>query len=184
MQQDVFMAGFGGQGVLLIGNLLAYAAILDGKNASYFPAYGVEKRGGAATCTVVMDDEEVGSPVVGRFQSALLLNTMAVEKFLPRVAQGGFALINSSLVEPQQVPQSQDMTQVLLPLNELAVELGNPRFLNMVALGAYVEHSQVVSFAGLESALEGVLPAHNHRFIPQNVQALQRGAQELRRAVA
>ena len=140
MTYDVFMAGFGGQGVLLIGNLLAYAALLEGKNASYFPAYGVEKRGGAATCTVVVSDGEVGSPVIGRPGAALLLNQLSMEKYFDRVRSGGFCLINTSLVETS-LGARDDIEILRLPLNEMALELGDLRLLNMITIGAYAERT-------------------------------------------
>jgi 2-oxoglutarate ferredoxin oxidoreductase subunit gamma len=179
MTYDVFMAGFGGQGILLIGNLLAYAAILEGKNASYFPAYGVEKRGGAATCTVVVSDEEVGSPVIGRPAAALLLNQLSMEKYFDRVRTGGFCLINTSLVETS--PGGRDDIDILcLPLNDMALEVGDARLVNMITIGAYTEWTGAVALASLKAALKDVLPERNHRFIPLNVEAIDRGAEAAR----
>ena len=120
------MAGFGGQGILLIGNLLAYAAIREGRNTSYFPAYGVEKRGGAATCTVVVADGEVGSPVIGNPGAAILLNPLSMEKYFGRVRAGGLCIVNSSLIEESGDGRS-DLRVLRLPLNELALEIGDAR---------------------------------------------------------
>ncbi len=175
MNHDVFMAGFGGQGVLLMGNLLAYATLIEGNNASYFPAYGVEKRGGAATCTVVMADGAVGSPVVGEPEAALLLNPLSMEKYYTKVRSGGFVLINSSLVEDDGSSRA-DVDKLLIPANAMALEIGNARLVNMIALGAYVQYSKVVSFTALQQALKEVLPERNHRFLPMNHQALEAGA--------
>lgn len=175
MTYDVFMAGFGGQGILLIGNLLAYAAILEGRQASYFPAYGVEKRGGAATCTVVVADNEVGSPVVGQPAAALLLNQLSVEKYFDRVRSGGFCLINTSLAET--TPGDRDDIDILrLPLNEMALEVGDARLVNMITIGAYAERTGAVALDSLKTALKDVLPERNHRFIPLNIQAIDLGA--------
>lgn len=175
MTHDVFMAGFGGQGILLIGNLLAYAGILEGKNVSYFPAYGVEKRGGAATCTVVVSDEEVGSPVIGNPGAGLLLNPLSMEKYFDRIRPAGFCLVNSSLVE--DVGESRDDIDVLyIPVNEMALEIGDARLANMITIGAYAEKTGVVRLDSLKSALREVLPERNHRFIPLNHQAIDRGA--------
>src|SRR6266702_7879504 len=99
MRHDVFISGFGGQGVLLAGNLLSYAAIIEGKNVSFFPAYGVEKRGGAAMCTVVIADGEVGSPVIGAPSALIVLNQTSLDKFGVKVKPGGICIINSSLVD-------------------------------------------------------------------------------------
>lgn len=175
MTHDVFMAGFGGQGILLIGNLLAYAAIREGKNASYFPAYGVEKRGGAATCTVVVSDEEVGSPVVGRPGAALILNQLSMEKYFDRVRPGGFCLLNTSLVETPPGARG-DLDILCLPLNEMAIEVGDARLVNMITIGAYAARTGAVALASLKAALEEVLPERNHRFIPLNIEAIDLGA--------
>ncbi len=175
MTYDVFMAGFGGQGILLIGNLLAYAAILEGKNTSYFPAYGVEKRGGAATCTVVVSDQEVGSPVIGRPGAALILNQLSLDKYYSRVRPGGVCLVNSSLVVAPE-PVRDDIRTLALPVNELAIALGDARLGNMIAIGAYAELTGAVALESLKAALTEVLPERNHRFIPLNVQAIEEGA--------
>nr|WP_320051110.1 2-oxoacid:acceptor oxidoreductase family protein [uncultured Desulfuromonas sp.] len=182
MNHDVFMAGFGGQGVLLIGNLLAYATIMEGNNASYFPAYGVEKRGGAATCTIVMSDQQVGSPVVGEPEASLLLNPLSMEKYYGRVRKGGFALINSSLIDDDGSSRD-DVTKVLIPANEMALEIGDARLVNMIILGAYLEYSKVVKMDTVKEALKVVLPERNHRFLPLNYQALEKGAEFCRQAL-
>jgi 2-oxoglutarate ferredoxin oxidoreductase subunit gamma len=175
MTHDVFMAGFGGQGILLIGNLLAYAAILEGRQASYFPAYGVEKRGGAATCTVVVSDDEVGSPVIGQPSAALILNQLSMEKYFDRVRPGGFCLVNTSLVDTS--PTSRTDIEILgLPLNEMALEVGDARLVNMITIGAYAERTGAVALDSLKAALKDVLPERNHRFIPLNIQAIDLGA--------
>lgn len=176
MTYDVFMAGFGGQGILLIGNLLAYAAIREGRNASYFPAYGVEKRGGAATCTVVVSDDEVGSPVIGRPGAALILNQLSMDKYFERVRPEGFCLVNTSLVETSPVARD-DLDVLRLPLNEMALEVGDARLVNMITIGAYVERTGAVALTSLKAALAEVLPERNHRFIPLNVAAIDRGAE-------
>lgn len=183
MNQDVFIAGFGGQGVLMLGNLMAYAAILEGHNVSYFPAYGVEKRGGAATCTVVVSDHEVGSPVIGRPQAAILLNSISVEKYLERVRSGGFCLVNSSLVT--EIPTADEQVEIIqVPMNDVALELGDPRLVNMVAGGAYLEKTAVASLESLEQALRELLPERNHHLIPLNVKAMEQGAACVKRAMA
>lgn len=175
MHYDLFIAGFGGQGVLLAGNLLGYAAINEGKNVSFFPSYGVEKRGGAAMCTVVIADDEVGSPVVGEPSVAVILNQASFDKFAGRVKSGGLCIVNTSLVEMGGVSRD-DVEFLGIPMNDIAIELGDPRMVNMVAVGAYVTKSGAVSFASLEAALRETLPERNHRFIPANVRAMEAGA--------
>src|SRR4051794_25350570 len=124
MRKDVLIAGFGGQGVLLAGNLLSYAAIDEGKNVSYFPAYGVEKRGGAATCTVVISDGAVGSPVVGSPSVLVTLNQTSLERFGARVRPGGICIVNSSLVDLSNFTRD-DITVLPIAMNEIAMELGD-----------------------------------------------------------
>lgn len=176
MRYDVIIAGFGGQGVLLAGNLLSYAAIDGGKNVSYFPAYGVEKRGGTATCTVVIADGAVGSPIVGAPSALIVLDQGSLERFGARVRPGGVLITNSSLVDVSALGRD-DIRIVQVPMNEIALELGDLRMVNMVALGSYVALTGVVGIDALAEALKDVLPERNHRFIPANVKAIEAGAQ-------
>lgn len=174
MMRTVFIAGYGGQGVLLAGTLLATAGMLEGHQVCYFPAYGVEKRGGAACCTVTIADRAIGSPVVGRPEAALLLNQGACDLYFDKVLPHGFCLLNSSLASPGKTRA--DLEPTALPLNDLAMQLGDVRLVNMIALGAYLRHSGSVSIASLAAALPKVLPERNHRLIPLNFQAIELGA--------
>ena len=175
MRLDLFIAGYGGQGVLLAGNLLGYAAIAEGKNVSYFPAYGVEKRGGAAMCTVVIADGDVGSPVVGNPSFSILLNQLSFDKYAARVKPGGVCIVNSSLVESAALGRD-DIELIAIPMNEIALKIGDSRLVNMVAVGAYVRKTGAVSAEILGTALQKALPERNHRFIPMNIQAIEAGA--------
>lgn len=175
MRHDLFIAGFGGQGVLLAGNLLSYAAIIEGKNVSFFPSYGVEKRGGEAMCTVVIADGEVGSPVVGYPSITILLNQSSLDKYGGRTRPGGTCIINSSLVDIGRFDR-RDIEIILLPMNDIAMELGDSRMMNMVAVGAYAEHSKAVGVTSLNEALQDALPERNHGFIPANIRAIEAGA--------
>lgn len=179
MRHDVFIAGYGGQGVLLAGNLLSYAAIHEGKNVSFFPAYGVEKRGGAAMCTVVIADGDTGSPVVGHPTVALMLNQLSFDKYAANVKPGGFCIINSTLVEAGDAPLP-GVTLVRVPMNRIAIELGDPRMVNMVACGAYAAISGALEPSSLHEALKKALPERNHRFIPDNIRAMEAGAEVVR----
>lgn len=179
MRYDVLIAGFGGQGVLLAGNLLSYAAMDEGKNVSYFPAYGVEKRGGTATCTVVIADGAVGSPVIGKPSALVTLNQSSLDRFGTRVRPGGVCIVNSSLVDVATLDRD-DIEIVSIAMNEIAMELGDARMVNMVALGAYVALTGAVDIAALAVALKEALPERNHRFIPANVKAIEAGALKAR----
>lgn len=174
MNQDVFMAGFGGQGIMLIGNLLAYAAIEAGKNASFFPSYGPEKRGGAAMCSVIVADQEIGSPVVGKPNNALLLNQNSMDKYCSRIRAGGLCLYNSSLIDASEHQRS-DISILAIPANEIATEVGNVKLANMVMLGALLALNPIVNLESIKQALSIIIPERNKRFIPANLQALDRG---------
>ena len=178
MDYNVYMTGFGGQGIMLIGNLLAYAGIREGKNVSYFPSYGVEKRGGAANCTINISDVEIGSPVVGSPAAALILNQGSYDLYLDRIQSGGFCLLNTSLIT-EKPGAREDLDYLRLPLNELAYKLGDARLVNMISVGAYAQKSRAVTLESLKAALKDVLPERNHRFIPLNEQAIDLGAKSV-----
>lgn len=175
MRYDVFFAGYGGQGVLLAGNLLSYAAIHEGKSVSFFPAYGVEKRGGAAMCTVVFADGETGSPVVGEPSVSVILNQLSFDKYAAKVKQGGICLVNSSLVELAGV-SLEGRELLAIPMNQIALELGDIRMVNMVACGAYAAATGALAMKSLQEALKEALPERNHKLIPANIKAIETGA--------
>ncbi|NPA24543.1 MAG: 2-oxoacid:ferredoxin oxidoreductase subunit gamma [Deltaproteobacteria bacterium] len=177
MYNDVIMAGFGGQGIMLIGNLLAYAAIREDKNVTFLPSYGVEMRGGTANCAVVIDERDIGSPIVGRPMSLIVMNRPSLVKFEPRMKPGGVLILNRTLVPPE-VSERDDIDLVPLDLNALAEKAaGNVRLANMVALGAYVKKSGVVSVSAVAEALEDALNPKYHKMIPANRQAIEAGAE-------
>jgi 2-oxoglutarate ferredoxin oxidoreductase subunit gamma len=178
MRYDLFIAGFGGQGVLLAGNLLAFAAIIEGKNVSFFPAYGVEKRGGAAMCTLVIADGDVGSPVIGNPSVSIIMNQTSLDRYGSRVKPGGICFVNSSLVSVEHFLRD-DIEIICIPMNEIAIGLGDPQMLNMVAVGAYAAKTGAVSQASLTEALKDALPERNHRFIPANIKAIEAGAAQV-----
>jgi len=179
MYHDVIMAGFGGQGILMIGNLLAVAGLRQGLRVTFFPSYGVEMRGGTANCTVTLADREVGSPVTARPLGVIAMNEPSLTKFGPRVRQGGHVVVNSSLVQDRGWA-SAGVETVWVPCNEMAVELGDARLASMVALGAYVGVTGVVEPAKLAEALPEVLPEKAHKLIPLNVRAVEEGARRAR----
>ena len=174
MRQDVFIAGYGGQGVMLAGNLISYAAINEGLNVSFFPSYGVEKRGGSAMCTVVYSDMETGSPVVGNPSVSIVLNQLSYDKFAPHVKQGGFCIVNSSLVEVRDL-KLPGVEIIQIPMNQLALDLGDVRMVNMVACGSYIASVGSLTRQSLESALTRALPVRSHQLIPANVRAITAG---------
>lgn len=174
MNTAVVMAGFGGQGILMIGNLLSLAAIEEGRHVTYFPAYGVEMRGGTANCTVVISDEEIGSPVVGHPEAAIVMNGPSLDKYQPLLKPGATLVLNRSLIDPARV-ERKDLKVLLVPANEVAREIGSPQLASMVALGAFAGASGVVRVESLARCLGSVVSKRNERLIPLNVQALERG---------
>ncbi|MGE5174185.1 MAG: 2-oxoacid:acceptor oxidoreductase family protein [Betaproteobacteria bacterium] len=175
MYQDVMIAGFGGQGVLVAGKLLAYAGMLEGKHVTWFPSYGAEIRGGTANCTVIISSAEIGSPVVLHPSAMLIFNEASFVKFEKRIKEGGHLFLNSSLV---QGPSSRhDITRIEVRANDIAEELGDSRISNMVMLGAFLKKTGVVALESVLAALKQVLPARRHSLIPLNESALTRGAE-------
>jgi 2-oxoglutarate ferredoxin oxidoreductase subunit gamma len=173
MREDVFMVGLGGQGVLLAGEILARAATLSGLEVSWFPAYSPEVRGGEATCTVVLADGPVGSPIVGRPHNLVLMDGGGVVHHLPRAAEPTLAVVNSSLAS--DVPARGGLTLVLVPANDLAVALGNERAVNMVMLGAFLAAMPVVTLEQCEAAVTEALGARRPKLVPINLEALRAG---------
>jgi len=172
MQNDVVMAGFGGQGILLIGKMLAYAGMREGKEVSWLPSYGPEMRGGTANCTVVISDRPVGSPVIQSPNAVVAMNLPSLDKFEPDVRPGGLLLINSSLIDREAARE--DLTVIRVPANEIAIELGNRRGANMVALGAYLGATGAVSVEGIVEVIRETFAA-KPGVIDVNITALHRG---------
>lgn len=137
MIEQVIMAGFGGQGVMSMGQLLAYSGMLEGKNVSWLPSYGPEMRGGTANCNVIVSDDEIGSPIVTEATAVIAMNLPSLDKFEHSVMPGGTLIINSSLIERKC--SRTDIDVFYIPANEIADELGNNRVANMVMLGAYLK---------------------------------------------
>lgn len=182
MRNSVIMAGFGGQGILLIGNMLAYAALEEGKHVTYMPAYGVEMRGGTANCTVVTSDEPIGSPIVGKPESVVVMNLPSLKKFESWIKPGGNLFLNTSLVAEDKKTRD-DISFYPIPANNLATEMGNARLANMILIGAYVETTGVVSQTSLINSLSKVISERNTRFIPQNIEAIKLGAQQVKQLI-
>ncbi len=173
MKSDVLIAGFGGQGVLLAGKLLAWAGMLGGKHVTWFPSYGAEMRGGTANCTVIISDEEIGSPVVDSPGALIAMNEASAVKFSDKVIRGGFIILNSSLVKTVVKRPGRKVFKV--SANEIAEEIGNPRVVNMVLLGAYLKVSGAASIGHVTKALEESLPPRNRHLLPANISALEKG---------
>ena len=173
---DLVIAGFGGQGVMVIGNLLAYAAMKEGKHVTYLPVYGVEMRGGTANCTIVISSHDIGSPVVGRPHAAIVMNLPSLLKYEPQVLPKGLLVVNTSLIDLKETSRK-DIEFLPVPVNEIAIENGNPKLANMVALGAFVEKTKLVNMDSLFQSFEKVLDERYYHLIPSNIKAIQVGAE-------
>ncbi|HHY89886.1 MAG TPA: 2-oxoacid:ferredoxin oxidoreductase subunit gamma [Chloroflexi bacterium] len=174
MQTEIVIAGFGGQGVLFAGQLLAYAAMDSGMETTWIPSYGPEMRGGTANCTVIVADEEIGAPVVRNPQAVIAMNRPSLDKYEPLIKPGGVLVVNSSMVD--RTPERDDIIVVTIPGNEIAEELGSRRLTNMVLLGGLLKALPVLPLEAIEKALAEHLPERHKKLLPQNYQALRAGA--------
>lgn len=172
MQSEVMFAGFGGQGILMIGKILAHAAMEQGYEVGWIPSYGPEMRGGTAYCTVVVSDRPIGSPIIRNPQHLVAMNRPSLEKFSPVVKPGGVILVNSSLITVKT--GRDDIDELLVPATDIAKELGSVKAANIVALAAFVFRSQVVDFEILTASVKTEF-AHKEKFIPLNMEAMAQG---------
>lgn len=176
MTHKVFCAGFGGQGVMSMGQLLAYAAMLENKEVTWCPSYGPEMRGGEANCSVIISDEKIGSPLINNDATvAVFMNAAAYFKFKNKVMPGGKVFINSDLVNDED-PRT-DITYYRIPVNTIATELGKIQLANMVMLGAVNDQAKIVETEMLLEAFKKVFGAAKEKFIPINKEALAKGAE-------
>lgn len=175
---SLLISGFGGQGILVAGQLLAYAGIIEGKHVAWVPSYGVEMRGGTANCSVILSEGEISSPLVEKPDALLVFNRPSMDKFEPLVREGGLLLYNSSMVARENRPASFRVFGI--PATARAQELGNNRVANMVMLGALLEAEAVVSLDSVMAALKKVLPPHRQDLLALNEKALLWGAESLK----
>ena len=177
MSDAVLIAGFGGQGIMLMGRLLAYGAIYEGLEVTFYPSYGPEMRGGTANCTVVISDERIGSPVRNRFTHLMAMNQASVDKFGERIEPGGVIAYNQSLVDTP--PARKDVRRIGIPANRIAAELQAAHVANMVAMGGLLFVLRRISVPSLVKGLARVLPGYRHEAIPLNKAAILRGIEAL-----
>ena len=171
--QDVIIAGFGGQGVMLVGNLLAQAGMEHGLEVSFIPVYGAEMRGGTANCTVVLDEHPIGSPLVREPMSTIILNEPSLSKFQGRLSAEGVQIVNASLVAENLLDGAK--RTVYIPVNDMAHELGNVKMANMVALGAWLKATGALPLKVVQDAMNRVVSAHYAKLISANAKALEQG---------
>lgn len=179
MTEKIILAGFGGQGIMAIGQILTYAGMIEGKHVSWYPAYGPEMRGGSANCSVVISDDAIGSPVVSKPTTLIAMNTPSLEKFLPTVTEGGLVLINSSLTAKKEKDSNKRFYYI--PVNDIANELGNSKIANMVMIGAYIELTGFASDESIKKAYGKVFGESKMKFYELNKQAMQRGSEYIKK---
>ena len=178
---EIIIAGFGGQGILSMGQTLAYSAMIENKEVSWMPSYGPEMRGGTANCIVIVSTSRISSPIVSRFDSAIVLNQPSLDKFESEVKPGGLLIYEeSSIINP---PTRTDIDCLAVPAMEEAQKLNKKQVANMIILGAFLEKKPIVKIENVLSALKKVLPERHHHLIPVNEQALEIGKQFARTSI-
>lgn len=179
-EQEIIIAGFGGQGVLSMGRLIAYAGMIEGKEVSWMPSYGPEMRGGTANCIVIVSDSRISSPIVTKFDTAILLNQPSVDKFEKAVKPGGLLIYEqSTVIHP---PTRTDIEIIAIPAIEEADRLQAKQVANMIMAGAFLEKKPILKIETLIEALKKALPPRRHNLIPLNEQALNRGREFVKQA--
>ncbi|MBR6099619.1 2-oxoacid:acceptor oxidoreductase family protein [bacterium] len=174
MENNFIIAGFGGQGVLLAGEVLANAFMLDDKNVTWYPSYGAEMRGGTVNCEIVMNDiEDVSSVNKAETDYIIALNQASFDRFLKKIKKGGWMIANSTLVK--ELKPRADINYIFAPVSALADKLGNVKMANILSLGVLAKISKLVSVETLEKALDVVIPAHRKHLLPLNIKALKIG---------
>lgn len=181
-ETKLIIAGFGGQGIVLVGNLIARGALAEGKNVTGMVAYGAEMRGGTAYATVVVSDEEIACPFVEHPDTAIVLNRPSLEKFEPLVVPGGLVLANTSLAKRDL--KREDLSLIQVAATEIAQEMGSLKVANIVALGAFIQHTKLLKVESIRQAIEDLFSAKNPKFVPLNLSALEAGMDRSRFAEA
>ena len=173
MEHNFIIAGFGGQGVLSMGKILAYSGLMENKQVTWMPAYGPEQRGGTANVTVIVSDEKISSPILSTYDVAVVLNQPSLEKFESKVKPGGILIYDSyGIINP---PTRKDITVYRIDAMDKAAELKNGKIFNMIVLGGLLRVCPIISSEGVEKALYKTLPERHHALIPLNMTALEEG---------
>ena len=173
MKKEIIISGFGGQGVLSMGKILAYSGLMEDKEITWMPAYGPEQRGGTANVTVIISDESISSPILSKYDVAIVLNQPSLDKFEPKVKPGGILIYDGyGVMNP---PTRKDITVYRVNAMDKAAEMKNAKVFNMIVLGGLLKVCPVVSTDGLKKALYKSLPERHHNLIPLNMQAVEEG---------
>lgn len=173
MKTEIIISGFGGQGVLSMGKILAYSGLMEDKEVTWMPAYGPEQRGGTANVTVIVSDERVSSPILSKYDVAIVLNQPSLDKFEPKIKTGGILIYDGvGIVNP---PTRTDIRVYRIDAMDKAAEMKNAKVFNMIVLGGLLKVCPVVSTEGLQKALYKSLPERHHHMVPLNMEAVEEG---------
>ncbi len=181
MTEEIIIAGFGGQGVLSMGKILAYSGVMQDQEVAWMPSYGPEMRGGTANVTVIISDERISSPILQEFDTAIILNQQSMDKFEKTVKKGGLLLF-----DPNGITHPPTRTDIQIYTIEGAAEaaaMGNPKTFNMIILGAFLKLKPIVDSENIEKGLKKSLPERHHKLIPMNLAAVEVGAEKVKEFV-
>ena len=173
MKQEIIIAGFGGQGVLSMGKILAYAALMNDLEVTWMPSYGPEQRGGTANVTVILSDEEISSPIVDTYDTAVILNQQSLDKFEEKIKPGGLLIFDPYGIH--RLPERTDIRVIPVNAMEATIEMGNAKGYNMILLGSLLKANPVVTVDNVLKGLKKALPERHHHLIPANEAAINRG---------
>jgi 2-oxoglutarate ferredoxin oxidoreductase subunit gamma len=173
MKEEIIIAGFGGQGVLSMGKILAYSGVMQGQEVTWMPSYGPEMRGGTANVTVVLSDNKISSPILHAFDTAIILNQQSMDKFEPMVKPGGILLYDPNGIKRH--PERDDINIYRIDAAEESAHMKSSKTFNMIVLGAYLKLRPVVEMENVLKGLKKSLPERHHHLIPMNEKAIQRG---------
>lgn len=177
MTEEIIIAGFGGQGVLSMGKILAYSGIMQDQEVSWMPSYGPEMRGGTANVTVILSDDRISSPILTQYDTAIILNQQSMDKFEEAVKPGGTLLYDPNGITKH--PSRKDINIYKIEGTSLATEMGNPKTFNMIILGGYLKVKPLVKIDNVKKGLEKSLPARHHKLIPLNLEAIEKGIESV-----
>lgn len=178
MKEEIIIAGFGGQGVLSMGKILAYSGLMENKEVSWMPAYGPEQRGGTANVTVIISDKRISSPILSQYDTAIILNQPSLEKFENKVKPGGVLMYDGyGITNP---PTRTDIQIYRIDAMDAAAEMGNAKAFNMIVLGGLLKLHPIVSIESVVKALRKTLPERHHHLIPMNEEAIRKGMEIIR----
>lgn len=177
MKEEIIIAGFGGQGVLSMGKIMAYSGIMQDQEVTWMPSYGPEMRGGTCNVTVILSDHKISSPILGAYDTAIILNQQSLDKFEPTVKPGGILLYDPNGIS--RPPTRRDINIFSIEAAAISTELGNPKAYNMVVLGAYIKLKPIIKLENVIKGLKKSIPERHHGLMPMNESALKHGMEQI-----